>query len=88
LIQGSPTIIDLLFLASKPAASQMFHQRGITLARKLGESFVQNSGSSRAQKIARMSTVYDFQAKTLQGDEVSMDKYKGRVIVAVNTATL
>jgi len=64
----------------------MYRPRGITLGRKLGEAFVENSGS--AQKVAKMSTVYDFQAKTLQGEDVSMDNYKGRVIVAVNTATL
>jgi len=34
------------------------------------------------------STIYDFSAQTIQGDEHSLDRYKGRVVLAVNTASL
>ena len=39
-------------------------------------------------KVSRMSTIYDFTATTLEGDDVSMAKYRGRVVLVVNTATL
>lgn len=30
---------------------------------------------------------YDFSAKTLNGEDISMEKYKGKVILVVNTAS-
>ncbi len=33
------------------------------------------------------STFYQFKAKTLQGKEISMEQYKGKVVVVVNTAS-
>ena len=30
---------------------------------------------------------YDFKAKSLQGKEKSMDEYKGKVVLVVNTAS-
>jgi glutathione peroxidase len=32
-------------------------------------------------------SIYDFKAKTLQGQEVSLDAYKGKTILVVNTAS-
>lgn len=34
-----------------------------------------------------MNTIYDFKANTLQGKEVKLDQYKGKVVVIVNTAS-
>jgi len=34
-----------------------------------------------------MSTIYEFQAKDIDGNEVSMDKYKGHVCIIVNVAS-
>ena len=34
-----------------------------------------------------MSTVYDFSLKDKKGDEVSLSRYKGKVLLIVNTAT-
>ena len=34
-----------------------------------------------------MTTVYDFKVKNDQGEMVSLDKYKGKVLLIVNTAT-
>ncbi len=34
-----------------------------------------------------MTTVYDFTAKTAAGEEVSLDQYKGTVLLIVNTAS-
>ncbi|MFD2202486.1 glutathione peroxidase [Shivajiella indica] len=33
------------------------------------------------------STFYEFKAKTLQGKEVSMDEFKGKTVLVVNTAS-
>lgn len=33
------------------------------------------------------NTFYHFKAKTLQGKEISMEQYKGKVVVVVNTAS-
>ncbi|MBK1813099.1 glutathione peroxidase [Clostridium sp. YIM B02505] len=32
-------------------------------------------------------SVYDFKAKTIDGEEISLEKYKGKVLVIVNTAS-
>lgn len=42
------------------------------------------SGCSQTQK---ESTLYDFTAKSQNGEEVSLDKYKGKVVLVVNTAS-
>lgn len=34
-----------------------------------------------------MTTVYDFKVKNDKGEEVSLEKYKGKVLLIVNTAT-
>lgn len=34
-----------------------------------------------------MTTIYDFTVKDKQGNDVSLDKYKGKVLLIVNTAT-
>lgn len=34
-----------------------------------------------------MKTIYDFKAKTLQGKELDLEKYRGKVVVVVNTAS-
>ena len=34
-----------------------------------------------------MTTVYDFSAKRLNGDDVSLEQYKGKVLLIVNTAS-
>lgn len=34
-----------------------------------------------------MATVYDYKVKDNKGNEVSLDKYKGKVLLIVNTAT-
>lgn len=34
-----------------------------------------------------MKTIYDFKAKTLQGKELDLKRYKGKVVVVVNTAS-
>ena len=34
-----------------------------------------------------MATVYDFKLKDKKGNEVSLDAYKGKVLLIVNTAT-
>ena len=31
--------------------------------------------------------LYDFKVKDIKGNEVSLDKYKGKVLLIVNTAT-
>lgn len=33
------------------------------------------------------NTFYQFKAKSLQGKEISMEQYKGKVVVVVNTAS-
>ncbi|MBN2744632.1 MAG: glutathione peroxidase [Marinilabiliaceae bacterium] len=33
------------------------------------------------------NNIYQFSAKTLQGKEISMDNYKGKVVIVVNTAS-
>jgi len=35
----------------------------------------------------KASSIYEFSAKTIDGEEVSLDKYKGRVCVIVNVAS-
>jgi len=37
--------------------------------------------------LAAMSTVYDFQAQTIDGQTVSLDQYRDRVLLIVNTAS-
>lgn len=32
-------------------------------------------------------SIYDFSAKTIDGEEVSLEKYKGKVVIVVNTAS-
>jgi len=34
-----------------------------------------------------MTSIYDFKAKTLEGKEISLNKYKGDVVLIVNTAS-
>ncbi|PTN09168.1 glutathione peroxidase [Mangrovibacterium marinum] len=34
-----------------------------------------------------MKTIYDYKAKSLQGKEVALDEFKGKVVVIVNTAS-
>lgn len=34
-----------------------------------------------------MASIYDFKATTITGEEVGLDKYKGKVLLIVNTAT-
>ncbi len=44
--------------------------------------------TSMAQNTERkMKTVYDFSLKDKQGNEVSLEQYKGKVLLIVNTAT-
>ena len=44
--------------------------------------------TSMAQNAERkMKTVYDFSLKDKQGNEVSLEQYKGKVLLIVNTAT-
>lgn len=44
--------------------------------------------TSMAQnKERKMKTVYDFSLKDKQGNEVSLEQYKGKVLLIVNTAT-
>ena len=44
--------------------------------------------NSMAQNTERkMKTVYDFSLKDKQGNEVSLEQYKGKVLLIVNTAT-
>jgi len=33
------------------------------------------------------SSIYDFTAKTIDGDEISLDKYRGKVAIVVNVAS-
>jgi glutathione peroxidase len=35
----------------------------------------------------KASSIYEFSVKTIDGEEVSLDKYKGRVCVIVNVAS-
>jgi len=35
----------------------------------------------------KASSIYEFSAKTIDGEEVSLDKYKGRVCIVVNVAS-
>jgi glutathione peroxidase len=37
--------------------------------------------------VQRMTTVYDFNAKTLAGDEISLSNFRGQVLLIVNTAS-
>lgn len=32
-------------------------------------------------------TIYDFKATSLKGEEISLDKYKGKILIIVNTAS-
>jgi glutathione peroxidase len=34
-----------------------------------------------------MTNIYDFKAKTIEGKEISLSKYKGKVVLIVNTAS-
>ncbi len=34
-----------------------------------------------------MASVYDYSAKSLQGEEVALSKYRGQVLLIVNTAS-
>ena len=34
-----------------------------------------------------MTTVYDFSARSIEGEEVSLDRYRGKVLLIVNTAS-
>lgn len=43
------------------------------------------SSCSSSQTIS--SKFYDFKAETMQGEEISMETYKGKVILVVNTAS-
>ena len=44
--------------------------------------------TSMAQNTERkMKTIYDFSLKDKQGNEVSLEQYKGKVLLIVNTAT-
>jgi glutathione peroxidase len=37
--------------------------------------------------VQRMTTVYDYNAKTLAGDEISLSNFRGQVLLIVNTAS-
>lgn len=34
-----------------------------------------------------MTTIYDYKVKDINGEDVSLEKYKGKVLLIVNTAT-
>jgi len=34
-----------------------------------------------------MTTIYDFEALTVEGEPISLEKYKGDVLLVVNTAS-
>ncbi len=52
------------------------------------------SGCNSSEKISRVeqnsdsTTLYDFSANLLGGEEVSLDRYRGKVVLVVNTASL
>ncbi len=35
----------------------------------------------------KLMSIYDFKVKDVQGNDVSLDAYKGKVLLIVNTAT-
>jgi glutathione peroxidase len=41
----------------------------------------------RWRRIARMTTVYDFEAQQIDGKAVALDQFKGKVLLIVNTAS-
>lgn len=44
------------------------------------------SASAGEKDYKNASSIYDFKAKDIDGNEVSMDKYKGFVVIIVNVA--
>lgn len=46
-----------------------------------------NEESAEQSKEDKKMTVYEFKAKTLTGEEIGLDKYKGDVLLIVNTAS-
>jgi len=55
---------------------------GLTLARVVGVAACATYGTATAA-----STIYDFTAKDIDGKTVSMDKYRGKVVMVVNVAS-
>ena len=50
--------------------------------------FQLNCGWKNSSSLARMEdTIYQFKAKTIDGEEVTLDKYKGNVCLIVNVAS-
>jgi glutathione peroxidase len=43
--------------------------------------------AARGVRFARMSELYDFSAKTLDGRTIAFDAYRGKVVLVVNTAS-
>ena len=40
-----------------------------------------------SNQVTQMTSVYDFQANTITGEPVSLDQYRGKVLLIVNTAS-
>lgn len=46
-----------------------------------------NTSEGKAERKEGKMSIYEFKAKTLDGNEISLDKYKGDVMLIVNTAS-
>jgi len=44
--------------------------------------------SAGSKDYKHASSIYEFNAKDIDGNEVSLDKYKGQVVIIVNVACL
>jgi glutathione peroxidase len=62
----------------------------VTLICTINGIFIPNSYAANSQrKVANksMSTIYSFKAEALDGKEIDLDRYKGKVVLIVNTAS-
>ncbi|PAA58869.1 hypothetical protein BOX15_Mlig017886g2 [Macrostomum lignano] len=66
----------------------MLYRKGLVMQLPLLFSLCMHQPVSRAMASSASGTVYDFSAKTIDGDMVSLSKYKGRVLVVTNVACL
>lgn len=84
------SVCTLVVLCSTVALSGMVSPGWCSEKSAKGESTDKKKGSSEKRKVKdkkKSMTIYEFKAKALDGTEISLDKYKGEVVLIVNTAS-
>ena len=88
LIANQPTIAIASTVTRRIFALHNIKSAAYILSCNPVSQFQLNCGWRRSLSLARMEdTIYQFKEKTIDGEEVTLDKYKGNVCLIVNVSS-